>query len=204
MGGSAQENLDLLEQKIKFTLRPLINSIKTTGMNKERRMELDHLLLEITSLQQSLEKCVEEEGSTENKIRLTGLVDYLYALIKGSNIQVKLPERRQDIRNEIHQGGEPADAASKAEKIRILNVSLGGMRLHTLKKLKVGSVFHTKLNSSRYGSIPLRGEVVWLRPKQNGEGYIVGIHFFPLEKDVRQALAGFLEECGVEEHSEDT
>ena len=111
MGGSAQEKLDLLEQKIKFTLRPLINSIKTSGMNRERRMELDDLLLEITNLQQSLEGSFEEEGSTENKIRLTGLVDYLYALIKGSTIQVKLPERRQDIRQEVHQDAEPADAA---------------------------------------------------------------------------------------------
>jgi len=203
MGGSAQEKLDLLEQKIKFTLRPLINSIKTSGMNRERRIELDDLLLEITNLQQSLEGYIEKEGSTEDKIRLTGLVDYLYAFIKSSDIQVKLPERRQDIRQEIQQGGEAADAASKEQRIKILNVSLGGLRLHTLKKLKVGSVFHTKLNSSRHGIIPLRGEVLWLRPKQDGEGYIVGIHFLPLEKDVQKALAGFLEECGAGEHLED-
>jgi hypothetical protein len=204
MGGSAQEKLDLLEQKIKFTLRPLINSIKTSGMNRERRIELDDLLLEITNLQQSLEGSFEEEGSTENKIRLTGLVDYLYALIKGSNIQVILPERRQDIRREVHQDGEPADAGSKEQKIRILNVSPGGMRLHTSKRLKVGSVFHTKLNSSRHGIIPLRGEVVWLRPKQQGEGFIVGIHFFPLEKDVQRALAAFLEEYGTGEYVEES
>ena len=72
---------------------------------------------------------------------------------------------------------------------------MGGMRLHSLTKLKVGSIFHTKLNSSRHGTIPLKGEVVWSRPKDKGEGYIVGVHFLPMKEDIRRALANFLEEC---------
>ena len=75
MGGTAKENLDLLEQKIKFTLRPLINTINTSGMNRERKSQLDTLLLEISDLQHNLETHFEQEGSTEDKIRLTSLVD---------------------------------------------------------------------------------------------------------------------------------
>jgi hypothetical protein len=66
MGGSAKEQLDLLEQKIKFTLRPLINTINTSGMNRERRNQLDDLLLEISNLQRTVEKHVDQEGSTES------------------------------------------------------------------------------------------------------------------------------------------
>lgn len=197
MGGPTKEKLDLLEKKIKFTLRPLINSINTSGINRERRRQLDNLLFEISNLQESIEDYLELEGSTEDKIRLTNLVDYLYALIKGASIQVKLPERREHPRKSISEGEELVDEVSRAKNIRILNLSMGGMRLHSLNKLKVGSVFHTKLNSSRHGIIPLRGEVVWSRPKENGEGYIVGVHFLPMERDILKALENFLEECGT-------
>lgn len=197
MGGPTKEKLDLLEKKIKFTLRPLINSINTSGINRERRRQLDNLLFEISNLQESIEDYLELEGSTEDKIRLSNLVDYLYALIKGASIQVKLPERREHPRKSISEGEELVDEVSRAKNIRILNLSMGGMRLHSLNKLKVGSVFHTKLNSSRHGIIPLRGEVVWSRPKENGEGYIVGVHFLPMERDILKALENFLEECGT-------
>jgi hypothetical protein len=36
---------------------------------------------------------------------------------------------------------------------------------------------------------------VWSRPKDKGEGYIVGVHFLPMKEDVLKALAIFLEEC---------
>jgi hypothetical protein len=195
MGGPTKEKLDLLEQKIKFTLRPLINSINTSGINRERKIQLDDLLLEISHLRESIEDRLEQGGSTEDKTRLTNLVDYLYALIKGASIQVTLPERREHPRQSVSEGEELLDQASQEKDIRILNLSMGGMRLHSLTKLKVGSIFHTKLNSSRHGAIPLKGEVVWSRPKENGEGYIVGVHFLPMEEDVLKALAIFLEEC---------
>ena len=95
MGGTAKENLDLLEQKIKFTLRPLINTINASGMNRERKSQLDTLLLEISDLQRTLEAYFEHERSTEDKIRLTSLVDSLYAVIKGASVKVQLPERRE-------------------------------------------------------------------------------------------------------------
>ncbi len=195
MGGSAKEQLDLLEQKIKFTLRPLLNSISTSGMNRERKNQLDSLLLEISNLQQTVESRVEQEGSTESRIRLTGLVDSFYSLIKGMGIQVDLPERRQHPRSDILLDEQAVDEASKSKDIRILNISMGGMRLHSLTKLKVGSVFRTKLTSSRHGVIPLRGEVVWSRPKDQGEGYIIGVHFAPMSEDVLRALRSFLDEC---------
>jgi hypothetical protein len=195
MGGPTKEKLDLLEQKIKFTLRPLVNSINTSGINRERKVQLDDLLLEISNLRENIEDRLEEGGSTEDKTRLTNLVDYLYALIKGASIQVKLPERREHPRQSVSVGEELFDQALQEKDIRILNLSMGGMRLHSLTKLKVGSIFHTKLNSSRHGSIPLKGEVVWSRPKENGEGYIVGVHFLAMEEDVLKALAIFLEEC---------
>ena len=194
MGGPTKEKLDLLEEKIKFTLRPLINSINTSGVNKERRIKLNDLLLEISDLRANIENHLELEGSTEDKTRLTNLVDSLYALIKSASIQVKLPERREHPRKSITEEEEVVEEASEAKNIRILNLSMGGMRLHSLDNLKVGSVFHTKLNSSRYGIIPVKGEVVWSRPKENGEGYIVGVHFLPMEPDILEALAGFLEE----------
>jgi hypothetical protein len=194
MGGTAKENLDLLEQKIKFALRPLINTIKTSGMNRERKSQLDTLLLEISDLQHNLETHFEQEGSTEDKIRLTSLVDYLYSLIKGASVKVQLPERRQYPRSDIQVDVQPTDETSKAKGIRILNLSMGGMRLHSLSELKVGSVVNTKLNSSRHGIILLRGEVLWLRPKQDGEGYIVGVHFLPMDGDEEKTLTGFLEE----------
>jgi hypothetical protein len=194
MGGTAKENLDLLEQKIKFALRPLINTIKTSGMNRERKSQLDTLLLEISDLQHNLETHFEQEGSTEDKIRLTSLVDYLYSLIKGASVKVHLPERRQYPRSDIQVDVQPTDETSKAKGIRILNLSMGGMRLHSLSELKVGSVVNTKLNSSRHGIILLRGEVLWLRPKQDGEGYIVGVHFLPMDGDEEKTLTGFLEE----------
>ncbi|UCF00868.1 MAG: PilZ domain-containing protein [Deltaproteobacteria bacterium] len=193
MGGT-KENLDLLEQKIKFALRPLINTIKTSGMNRERKSQLDTLLLEISDLQHNLETHFEQEGSTEDKIRLTSLVDYLYSLIKGASVKVQLPERRQYPRSDIQVDVQPTDETSKAKGIRILNLSMGGMRLHSLSELKVGSVVNTKLNSSRHGIILLRGEVLWLRPKQDGEGYIVGVHFLPMDGDEEKTLTGFLEE----------
>jgi c-di-GMP-binding flagellar brake protein YcgR len=122
-------------------------------------------------------------------------VDYLYALIKGASIQVKLPERREHPRLVVSEDEELFDQTSQGKGFRILNLSMGGMRLHSLTNLKVGSIFHTKLNSSRHGTIPLKGEVVWSRPKENGEGYIVGVHFLPMEENILNALAIFLEEC---------
>jgi hypothetical protein len=194
MGGTAKENLDLLEQKIKFTLRPLINTINTSGMNRERKSQLDTLLLEISDLQRNLEVHFEQGGSTEDKSRLTSLVDYLYSLIKGTNVKVQLPERREYPRSDIQVEMQPTDETSQTKDIRILNLSMGGMRLHSLSELKVGSVFKTKLNSSRHGIILLRGEVLWSRPKQNGEGYIVGVHFLPMNGEEEKTLKNFLEE----------
>ncbi len=197
MGGPTKEKLDLLEQKIKFTLRPLINSINTSGINRERKTQLDDLLLEISNLQESIEDHLERDWSTEDNTRLTSLVDHLYALIKSASIQVKLPERRQHPRQSVSEGEELVAQVSQGKDIRILNLSMGGMRLHSLTKLRVGSIFHTKVNSSRQGTIPLKGEVVWSRPKENGEGYIVGVHFLPMKEDVLKALANFLEECST-------
>jgi hypothetical protein len=194
MGGTAKENLDLLEQKIKFTLRPLLNTINTSGMNRERKSQLDTLLLEISGLQHNLETYFKQEGSTEDKIRLTSLVDYLYSLIKGASVKVQLPERREYPRSDIQVEVQSTDETSQAKSIRILNLSIGGMRLHSLSELKVGSVFKTKLNSSRHGSILLQGEVIWSRPKQNGEGYIVGVHFLPMDEEQEKTLRSFLEE----------
>jgi hypothetical protein len=194
MGGTAKENLDLLEQKIKFTLRPLLNTINTSGMNRERKSQLDTLLLEISGLQHNLETYFKQEGSTEDKIRLTSLVDYLYSLIKGASVKVQLPERREYPRSDIQVEVQSTDETSQAKGIRILNLSIGGMRLHSLSELKVGSVFKTKLNSSRHGSILLQGEVIWSRPKQNGEGYIVGVHFLPMDEEQEKTLRSFLEE----------
>lgn len=194
MGGTAKENLDLLEQKIKFTLRPLINTINTSGMNRERKSQLDTLLLDISDLQHNLETHFEQEGSTEDKIRLTSLVDYLYSFIKGTSVKVELPERREYPRSDIQVDVQPTDETSQVKGIQILNLSIGGMRLHSLSELKVGSVFKTKLNSSRHGIILLRGEVLWSRPKQNGEGYIVGVHFLPMDGEEEKTLRSFLEE----------
>ena len=197
MGGPTKEKLDLLEQKIKYTLRPLLNSINTSGINRERKSQLDDLLLEISDLQESIEDHLERHRSTEDNTRLTSLVDYLYAVIKSASIQVQLPERRQHPRQSVLEGEELLAQVSQGKNIRILNLSMGGMRLHSLTKLKVGSIFHTKLNSSRHGTIPLKGEVVWSRSKENGEGYIVGVHFLPMKKEVLKALANFLEECSI-------
>jgi hypothetical protein len=194
MGGTAKENLDLLEQKIKFTLRPLINTINTSGMSRERKSQLDTLLLEISDLQRNLEVHFQQEGSTEDKSRLTSLVDYLYSLIKGTSVKVQLPERREYPRSDIRVEIQPTDETSQTKDIRILNLSLGGMRLHSLSELKVGSVFKTKLNSSRHGIMLLRGEVLWSRPKQDGEGYIVGVHFLPMDGEEEKTLRNFLEE----------
>ena len=199
MGGPTKEKLDLLEQKIKFTLRPLINSINTSGINRERKTQLDDLLLEIANLQESIEHHLERDSSTEDNTRLTSLVDYLYALIKSASIQVMLPERRRYPRQMVSEGEELLAQVSQGKKIRILNLSMGGMRLHSLTKLKVGSIFQTKLSSSRHGTIPLKGEVVWSRPKDKGEGYIVGVHFLPMKEEVSKALTNFLEECSAGE-----
>ena len=197
MGGPTKEKLDFLETKIKLTLRPLINRINTSGINRELKTELDDLLLEIANLQESIEDHLERDSSIEDKTRLTSLVDYLYALIKSTSIQVMLPERRRHTRKSVSEGEELVVQVSQGKKIRILNLSLGGMRLHSLTKLKVGSIFHTKLNSSRHGTIPLKGEVVWSRPKDKGEGYIVGVHFLPMKEEVLRALTNFLNECSV-------
>ena len=196
MGGSPKkEQLDLLEQKIKFTLRPLINTINTSGMDRERRIQLDALLLEISKLCKSIESHLEQQASTESETRMAGLVDYLYSLTKGLDIQVELPERRQHPRDELSQDEHAPDKTSDTRDIRIVNISLGGMRLYSLAPMKVGSVFRTKLKSSRHGVIPLKGEVIWSRPKQNGEGHIIGVHFLPMDADAMNALKSFLEEC---------
>jgi hypothetical protein len=163
-------------------------------MNRERKSQLDTLLLEISDLQHNLETHFEQEGSTEDKIRLTSLVDYLYSLIKGASVKVQLPERREYPRSDIQVDVQPTDETSQAESIQILNLSMGGMRLHSLSEIKVGSVFKTKLNSSRHGILLLRGEVLWSRPKQNGEGYIVGVHFLPMDGEEEKTLRSFLEE----------
>jgi hypothetical protein len=194
MGGSVIEQLDLLEQKIKFSLRPLINTISTSGMSRERRSQLDNLLLEISNLHKSIESHLEQQRSTESEIRLTGLVDYLYSLIKGVRIQVELPERREHPRNELSPAEPDQDKVSEAKDFRILNISFGGMRLYSLVPMQVGTVFRTKLKSLRHGVIPIEGEIIWSRPKQDGEGHIVGVHFLPMDEEVMNALKGLLEE----------
>ena len=163
-------------------------------MNRERKSQLDTLLLEISDLQHNLETHFEQEGSTEDKIRLTSLVDYLYSVIKGASVKVQLPERREYPRSDIQVDVQSTDETSQAKGIQILNLSMGGMRLHSLSELKVGSVFKTKLNSSRHGVLLLRGEVLWSRPKENGEGYIVGVHFLPMDGEEEKILRSFLEE----------
>ena len=194
MGGSAKEQLDLLEEKIKLTLRPLINSINTWGMNRERRIQLDALLLEISEMRQIVDRLLDEEDSTEGEIRLAGLVDHLYSLVKGVGVQVNLQERRKEKREDLPPEEGTADESSIAKDIRILNISMGGMRIHSPVSIKVGVELRTKLNSERHGVIPLRGEVVWSRPKQGGEGCIIGVHFSEMEEDVRNALGSFLDE----------
>jgi hypothetical protein len=194
MEGPIKKQLDLLEQKIKFTLRPLINIVGTSGMNRERRIQLDTLLLEISNLYKSIAGHPEQPGSVETESRLAGLVDSLYNLLKGLDIQVELPERRRHSRDELAQDEDVRDKTPDTKDIRILNVSLGGMRLHSLMPMKVGSVFRTKLNSIHHGVIPVEGEVVWSRPKQNGEGHIIGVHFLPMDEDKMKALESFLEE----------
>ena len=195
MGGLIKEQLDLLEQKIRFSLRPLINIISTSGMNRERRIQLDTSLLEISNLYKSIASHPEQQGSLESKLRLAGLVDYLYNLTKGLDIPVELPERRQHSRDELPQDEDIRNKTPDTKDIRILNVSSGGMRLHSLTPIKVGSVFRTKLNSIYHGVIPVEGEVVWSRPKHNGEGHIIGVHFLPMDEDKTKALERFLEEC---------
>ena len=194
MGGPIKEQLDLLEQKIKFTLRPLINIISTAGMNRERRIQLDTLLLEISNLYESIAGHPEQQGSVATKSRLAGLVDYFYSLLKGLDIKVELTERRQHFRDELPRDEDIRDKRPDTKDIRILNVSLGGMRLHSLMPIKVGSVFRTKLNSKYHGVIPVEGEVVWSRPKHNGDGHIIGVHFLPMDEDKMKALESFLEE----------
>ena len=198
MGDSIREQLDLLEQRLKFSLRPLINAINTSGMNRERRIQLDTLLLEISNHYKSIESYLPQKGSTETRTRLASLVDYLYHLIKGLGVQVELSERRQHPRDELPQAEHITNKISESKDIRILNISLGGMRLHSLVPIRVGSVFRTKLNSLRHGLIPLEGEVVWSRPKQDGEGHIIGVHFLPMNEDLMNALEGFLKECDSE------
>lgn len=196
MGGSTKEDLDLLEKKIKFTLRPLINAINTSGMNRERRIQLDALLLEISSLQKTLEVRVEKEGSTENKIRLTGLLDSLHPLLKGAGIQVSLPEHRRKPEDVSAQEEQKAEEGSRSGQIRILSLNTGGMRLHSPTSIKVGSVFRTQLKSSRYGVIPLQGEVVWSKRDEKGEGHIVGVHFSPMDEDKLSFLKSYLDKRG--------
>jgi hypothetical protein len=196
MGGSTKAQLDLLEQKIKFTLRPLINAINTSGMNRERRIQLDSLLLEISNLQQSLENQVKQEGMTESKIRLTGLEDYLYTVIKGADIQVDMPERRQQQTMEEGQRVETQEEAPKPKPVRILSLNMGGMRLLSPTPLKVGSMFRTRIKSSRHGIVSLEGEVVWSQEDEGGEGHIAGVHFSTLDEETTQALEYYLEERG--------
>ena len=107
---------------------------------------------------------------------------------------MQLPERREYPRSDIQVEMQSIDETSQTKDIRILNLSMGGMRLHSLSELKVGSVFKTKLNSSRHGSILLQGEVLWSRPKEDGEGYIVGVHFLPMDGEEEKTLRNFLEE----------
>jgi c-di-GMP-binding flagellar brake protein YcgR len=121
-------------------------------------------------------------------------VDYLYSVIKGASVKVQLPERREYPRSDIQVDVQSTDETSQAKGIQILNLSMGGMRLHSLSELKVGSVFKTKLNSSRHGVLLLRGEVLWSRPKENGEGYIVGVHFLSMDGEEEKTLGNFLEE----------
>ena len=163
-------------------------------MNRERRVQLDSLLLEISKLYKSVESHLEHEGSTESKTRMDGLLDNLYHLIKGLDIKVELPERRLHPRDELSQEERARVKTPETKDISIVNISVGGMRLHSRVPIKVGSVFRTKLNSLRHGVIPLEGEVIWSRPKQNGEGHIIGVHFLPMEEEVAKALKGYLEE----------
>jgi hypothetical protein len=196
MGGSSKAQLDLLEQKIKFVLRPLINAINASGMDRERRVQLDSLLLEISNLQQGLETQVKQEGLTENKIRLAGLEDYLHTVIKGADIQVNLPERRQQAKDGPAQTEEAKESASPPRDIRIIHLNQGGMRLHSSTPMKVGSVFRTRLKSAQHGIISLKGEVIWSQEDEESEGHIIGVHFISTDEDAMMALETYLEERG--------
>jgi hypothetical protein len=195
MGGSLREKLDHLEQKIKFALRPLVNAINVSGMNRERKLELDELLLEISTLQQTLQEEVKEQGSTESKIRMAGLEDHLYALIKGTGLEVYLPERRQYPRSNL----SPTDSSenttvTKSPGVRIVNVSEGGIRLRASNPISIGSVVRAELKSPGQAAILLRGEVIWARKDGKGDGYIVGVHFLPMEEEDTAALKRYLED----------
>jgi hypothetical protein len=194
MGGPTKEQLDLLEQKVKFVLRPLITSITTSGMTKERRVELDGLLLDISDLRENTEERIDTEGSTEDRMRLAGLVDYLYSLIKSLDIEVNLPERRQHPRDDVSQMEQAAETIEKPKEVRVMNISLGGMRLRSPSTMKIGSVVRTRLASSRHGPIPLRGEVIWVQEDEEEGSYIIGVHFLPMDQDVVKALRGYLGE----------
>ncbi|MFP3869676.1 MAG: PilZ domain-containing protein [Syntrophobacteria bacterium] len=193
MGGSTKEQLELLEQKIRFALRPLINTINTSGMTRERRIELDALLLEISTLQQNVEEHIEREGSTESRTRLAVLVDHLYSLIKGMDIAINLPERREYARRDLTKADEPPERPERPKDASIVNLSVGGMRLRSATPMKIGSVVRTQLESARYGQIVLRGEVIWVQ-EETGESYIIGIHFLPMDEDELRALKDYIGE----------
>lgn len=188
MGGCDKDKLDLLEQKIKFALRPVVNTISTTGMTRERKLELDSLLGEITALQQSLEQSCEHERSTELKVRLAGLVDHLNFVIKGAGLESHLPDRRQHLRTDGAEGPQP-----EARGVRIVNLNPGGMRLHSSSSLKVGSVVRTELALPGYGVISLKGEVIWVKEDERKGGYVIGVHFLPMAEEVSAALGKYLE-----------
>jgi c-di-GMP-binding flagellar brake protein YcgR len=116
----------------------------------------------------------------------------------GRPVQLELSEKRKHARSSI---GIPVVFKMKGESLVFKghtgNLSVGGMLLMTEKDLRVGDQLELQLIlPKRVAGDSISGEVkrrmVIYLPKEEGQGYVLGVNFVQISDDEREAILSYL------------
>jgi hypothetical protein len=104
------------------------------------------------------------------------------------------PERRQYRRIQAQLYCRPAGVSLLARHHEALDVSLGGVRIYSDEKYKVGSLLKLELFLEGGSPLTYTAEVVWIEalPKDAPARFDVGLKFVDLRPDALALLSGVL------------
>ena len=89
-----------------------------------------------------------------------------------------MQERRRSRRLPRNERASINTHAVTGHGVELIDISTGGMRLHSSQELPVGSTVTSKLNiSPQVGAFHIQGTIAWNKPAADGNGYEVGVTF---------------------------
>ena len=89
-----------------------------------------------------------------------------------------MQERRTSRRLPRNERTSVNTQALKNHSVELIDISTGGMRLHSTQELTVGSTVTSTLNlSPQIGAFHIQGTIIWNKPAADGRGYEVGVTF---------------------------